>query len=244
MQWLREMWTKEGPGISKNAPKKTGLALFGQTLAREWWEMVKLNILFILAAMFIVTLPAAIAATARICLAHVEDRNTYLLRDFFEAFAHYFWRATAWGLAFSAAIGFGTYAIVTYAAIAPGNLLLVLPLMTALVVTVFLGVLACHLLVLMVMRDLPAFALLRLAVIASFLRPLPVLAAMLFVAALWLAHVLLYPVSVFMPAAFNFSLGMFAIVFSAHRAAETVLALPAAAPLSGLGAKAGQATHI
>src|SRR4051812_9598992 len=100
MQWLRNMWTKEGPGIPKNAPKKIGLALFAQILAREWWEMVKLNILFILSAMFVVTLPAALAATARLCVILVEDRNTYLLRDFSEAFVRYFWRATAWGLAF------------------------------------------------------------------------------------------------------------------------------------------------
>jgi len=244
MQWLREMWTKEGPGISKNAPKKTGLALFGQTMAREGWEMVKLNILFILAALFIVTIPAAVAATARICLTHVEDRNTYLLRDFCEAFTRYFWRATAWGLGFGAAIGLGAYAVITYAAIARDNVLLVLPLMTAVVVTVFLGVLACHLLVLMVMRNLPALTLLRLAAIASFMRPLPVMAAMLFVAALWLAHILLYPVSVFMPAAFNFSLGMFAIVFSAHRAAETVLDLPPEPTRSDLKPEAGQAKHI
>ncbi len=49
MQWLRDMWTREGPGIAKDAPKRTGLALFAEILVREWWEMVKLNILFILA---------------------------------------------------------------------------------------------------------------------------------------------------------------------------------------------------
>ncbi|MGO8352290.1 hypothetical protein ACC790_37800, partial [Rhizobium johnstonii] len=46
-----------GPGISKDAPKRTGLALFAEILVRDWWEMVKLNILFILAALFVVTLP-------------------------------------------------------------------------------------------------------------------------------------------------------------------------------------------
>lgn len=243
MQWLREMWTKEGPGIPKNAPRKTGLALFGQTLARECWELVKLNLLFILTAVFIVTIPAAIAATARICVAHVEDRNTYLLRDFVEAFTRYFWRATAWSLLFAGAIGLSGYAIATYAHAAPDNVWLAFPLTVALVVTVFLGILACHLLVLMVMRDLPALTLLKLAAVASFMRPLPVMAAMLFVVALWLAHILLYPVSVIMPAAFNFSLGMFAIVFSAHRAAVTVLALPPARQ-SDLKPEAGQARHI
>ncbi|MGK6316398.1 DUF624 domain-containing protein [Neorhizobium sp. DT-125] len=228
MQWLRDMWTKEGPGISKDAPKKIGLALFAEVFAREWWEMVKLNILFILTAMFVVTIPAALAATARVCLAFVEDRNTYLLRDFTEAFVRYFWRATTWGLAFTAALGIGAYAAVAYAAAARDNLVLAVPLTLSIVATAFIAVLACHLVILMVMRDLPAFGLLRLAAIASVLRPLPALAALGFVSALWVAHIVFYPVSVFMPATFNFSLGMFAVAFGVHRAAVMVLALPIA----------------
>lgn len=232
MQWLRDFWTKEGPGIPKNAPRKTGLALFFQIFAREWWEMVKLNILFILAALLIIPLPAALAAMAFVCVAFVEDRNTYLLRDFVEALRRYFWRATVWGLLFAAVIGLGGYATATYASAARENLLMAAPLALALVVTVFLGVMACHFLVLMVMRDLPGRTLIKLAAIASIIRPLPLLAALLFNAALWVAHIAFYPVSVFMPATLNFSLGLFAITFAAHRAAGMVLALPVAPPFS------------
>ncbi|NYJ10758.1 putative membrane protein YesL [Rhizobium leguminosarum] len=228
MQRLREMWTKEGPGIPKDAPKRTGLALFAEILAREWWEMVKLNILFILASLFVVTLPAALAAMARVSVALVEDRNTYLLRDFTEAFIHYFWRATAWGLALAGAFAICLQAILTYAAGARDNLMLAAPLAIALVATAFIAVFACHLVMLMMMRDLPALRLLRLAALASVVRPLPALGALAFNAALWLAHILFYPVSVFMPATFNFSLGMFAVAFGVHRAVVLVLDLPEA----------------
>ncbi|ARM92438.1 hypothetical protein RHEC894_PE00415 (plasmid) [Rhizobium sp. CIAT894] len=226
MQWLRDMWTKEGPGIPKDAPAKTGLALFADILAREWWEMVKLNILFLLASLLVVTLPAALVAMARVSVALVEDRNTYLLRDFTEAFRRYFLRATAWGLAMAGGLAIGVHAIITYAAGARDNLILTAPLAIALVATAFLAVAACHLIVLMVMRDLSALRLLRLAALASLLRPLPALAALAFNAALWLTHILFYPVSVFMPATFNFSLGMFAVAFGVHRAAVMVLDLP------------------
>ncbi|MBW6425985.1 DUF624 domain-containing protein [Rhizobium sp. XQZ8] len=229
MRWLRDTWTKEGPGIPRNAPKKTGLALCAEIFAREWWEMVKLNILFILASLFVVTIPAAIAATARISVSLVEDRNIYLLRDFTEAFAKYFVRATLWGLAFAAAIGLGIYAIATYAHNARENLILAAPLTVAIFATVFIVVMACHLALLMVMGDMPALQLLRLAATASLIRPLPALAALAFVAALWLLHITFYPVSVFMPATLNFSLGMFAVAFGVHRSAEMVLSLwPAA----------------
>ncbi len=243
MQWLRDMWTKEGPGIPKNAPKKTGLALFRQTFAREWWEMVKLNILFILAALLIIPLPAALAAMAFVCVAFVEDRNTYLLRDFLGALHRYFWRATIWGLLFAAAIGLGGYAVATYASAARENLMMAVPLAIAFVVTLFLCITACHFLVLMVMRNLPAKKLLQLSAIASIIRPLPVMAALLFVAGLWLAHIAFYPVSVFMPATLNFSLGLFAITFAAHRAAMMVLALPVATQ-PNLETEAASAKHI
>ncbi|NEH38345.1 DUF624 domain-containing protein [Rhizobium ruizarguesonis] len=223
MQWLRDMWTREGPGIPKDAPKRTGLALFAEILVREWWEMVKLNFLFILAGLFVVTLPAALAAMARVSVALVEDRNTYLLRDFTEAFLRYFWRATAWGLALAGALAVCIHAIATYGAGARDNLLLSAPLTVALVATAFVAVLACHLVILMVMRDLPALQLLRLAALASVVRPFPALAALAFTAGLWLAHILFYPVSVFMPATFNFSLGMFAVAFGVHRTAVMVL---------------------
>jgi uncharacterized membrane protein YesL len=217
------MWTREGPGIPKDAPKRTGLALFAEILVREWWEMVKLNFLFILAGLFVVTLPAALAAMARVSVALVEDRNTYLLRDFTEAFLRYFWRATAWGLALAVALAVCIHAIATYGAGARDNLLLSAPLTVALVATAFVAVLACHLVILMVMRDLPALQLLRLAALASVVRPFPALAALAFTAGLWLAHILFYPVSVFMPATFNFSLGMFAVAFGVHRTAVMVL---------------------
>jgi uncharacterized membrane protein YesL len=223
MQWLRDMWTREGPGIPKDAPKRTGLALFAEILVREWREMVKLNFLFILAGLFVVTLPAALAAMARVSVALVEDRNTYLLRDFTEAFLRYFWRATAWGLALAVALAVCIHAIATYGAGARDNLLLSAPLTVALVATAFVAVLACHLVILMVMRDLPALQLLRLAALASVVRPFPALAALAFTAGLWLAHILFYPVSVFMPATFNFSLGMFAVAFGVHRTAVMVL---------------------
>ena len=219
MQWLRDMWTKEGPGIPKNAAKKRGLALFAEIICREWWEMVKLNLLFVLASLPIITIPAALAAMASVSVALVEDRNTYLGRDFRAAFRKYFWQATMAGTIMSSAIALGVNATVTYASLATGELVFAVPFAISLAATVFIGVFACHDLVLMVMRDLPVMQRVRLAALASLARPLSAIGALGFVAALWLVHILLYPVSVCMPAALNFSLGMFAVTFSVHRAA-------------------------
>ncbi len=40
-------YNKPGPGIDKNAPKKKGLNLFYDTLFRKFWDVIKLNLLYI-----------------------------------------------------------------------------------------------------------------------------------------------------------------------------------------------------
>jgi hypothetical protein len=227
MQWLEAMWTREGKGIDKDAPKRTGLALFFQIIAREWWELVKLNLLFILVSLPLVTLPAATFATASICRAMVEDRNVYLLRDFLEALHQYALRATAWGMATGAVLALGLYAIATYGAAARDSLIYAAPLTVSLVATAFAGLWATYFLAVSVTAQRPFLQVLKLSALATLWRPLPLLGALAFVASLWLAHILLYPVSVFMPATLNFSLGLFAVMFGAQRAATLVLALPA-----------------
>lgn len=226
IQWLQNYWTKEGAGISKDAPKRKGLGLFTEILGREWWEIVKLNILFLLTSLFIITIPAAIFAMASVTHAFVEDRNVYLLRDFIEGLKRYWIRATIWALALGIALGIGTYTSLTYGAATGTNLAYAAALTISLCVTLFLLVVAIQFMVLSVCVERPALETIRLAAIATLVKPLPVLGAILFVCGLWLAHILLYPVSVFMPAAFNFSLGMFAILFGAHGGAMQVLALP------------------
>ena len=230
MQWLRDSWIREGRGIPRDAPKKQGIALFAEILLREWWEMVKLNLLFVLASLPLVTIPASLAAMASVSVAFVEDRNIYLARDFLAAFRRHFAAATVLGVVLGGSIALGAHAVVSYASLANENLMFAAPLAVTLGATAFLCIFACHVLVLMVMRDLSYLQLARLAARASLARPMPAIGALGLVAVLWLVHILFYPLSVFMPATVNFSLGMFAITFAVHRAANDVLAMPRVLP--------------
>lgn len=225
MQWMRGYFLKEGPGIPKDAPKKTGLALFMDILGREWWELVKLNLVFILFSLPLVTLPAAQVAASRICVAMVEDRNCYLWRDFWETFRTRFVSTTLAGASLGAAFAVTGYALAVYMRAAAQNLAFALPLAVALVVLVLIPLLAAHLFALLAMCRLPLSRLLPIACLGLLARPLPGLAALAFVAALWLAHVLFYPASVLMPAVLNFSVGTLAMTFGVHKAAVRFLPL-------------------
>ena len=225
MQWMRDYFLKEGPGIPKDAPKKTGLALFVDILGREWWELVKLNLLFILFSLPLVTLPAAQVAATRICVAMVEDRNCYLWRDFWETFRARFVAATLAGISLGVAFGVTGFALAAYVRAAAQNLAFSLPLAVALVVLALVPLLAAHLFALLAMSRLPLSRLLPVACLGLLARPLPGLAAMGFVAALWLLHVLLYPASILMPAVLNFSVGTLAMTFGVHKMAVRLLSL-------------------
>jgi uncharacterized membrane protein YesL len=224
MDWLRNYWLREGPGIPKDAPTRKGLALFGEIVGREWWELVKLNLLFIVFALPLVTLPAAAFATTRVTLAMVEDRNTYLLRDFLDSFRARFWSATLVGGVLVTAVAGAAWVVSIYARAATVNLAFAAPLAMAAAVLTLLPLYGAHLFVLMAMSPHPLVRLLRPAALGLIARPLPAFGALGFVAALWLAHVAFYPVSVFMPALVNFSFGTLALTFGVHNAAALCLA--------------------
>lgn len=214
MRWLTDRFNKAGPGIPKDAPQKTGLALFGQIMRREYWELFKLNIMIILFSLPVFTIPATYTAATRVTISMVRDENSYLLRDFIDTFRRTFWTATICGIGFAAVLGVSGYATFIYGQFAFGNLLYAVPFAFSGALFLITLLIATHFFVILAERDLPLPLILRLAFLATLAKPLPALAAIAFIVGLWLIHILLYPVSVFMPAIFIFSLGTLATTFA------------------------------
>lgn len=218
MNWLTNYYFGEGPGIPKDAPKPEGLRLLAAVLGREWWELLKLNVLFILFALPVVTLPAAYFATVSVTLTMVEDRNVFLWRDFWTAFRSRFALVTLLGLVLCGGGALSALAIGTYAEAAKDNLLSVVPLSVAVTVSVLLPLYAIHLFVgLAEGADRSLAEIARAAAIGLLARPLPGLAALCVVALLWLAHILFYPASILLPVLVNFSLGALVTSFAVLR---------------------------
>jgi uncharacterized membrane protein YesL len=225
MSWFKPRWIKDGPGIDRNAPPKQGLALLLDVIARNWWELIQLNLLVILFSLPLVTLPAALVAAARICVLMLEDRPVYLGRDFLEAFRGRFLRATLLGLLIIAAIGIALFAASTFLAAARENLAFALPFTISAATALFAAIAAAYAVTLLALRDQPLASLLKRALLGALARPLPALGALAVVATLWVLHILFYPASIFMPAVVNFSFGMLAVTFGVHQAAVRLLAV-------------------
>jgi uncharacterized membrane protein YesL len=214
MRWLADHYFAEGPGISKDTPKRTGLALVAETMWREGIELMKLNLLFVLACLPVVTIPAAFAAMMRVTLTMAEDRNVYLVEDFVQAFRRHFVRATLLGLGIAAAVTIPGYAAFCYAGLAVTTPLYAVPLALSVGVACLFAIAGTYAFALLVISDFSLGDILRLSLLAALARPGKPLAALGFVAGLWLLHILFYPVTLVMPAIINFAFGTLAIAFS------------------------------
>ena len=128
MSWLTPGWLKSGPGIDRNAAPKQGFALLADVIARNWWELIQLNLLVILFSLPLITLPAALVAAAHICVLMLADKPVYLVRDFIEAFRGRFINATLLGVTILAALGLSGFAAVTFLHAAKTSLIFAVPL--------------------------------------------------------------------------------------------------------------------
>ena len=212
------LYAPDRPDVPSDAPKKTGLALFLSILVREWWELLKLNIVFVLMSLAVVTIPAAQAAATRVAVDLVEDRNSYLGRDFMETFRAEFWRASLGGWLILAGQGIAVYAVWVYLQALPVSPVFAIPVVVSFAGFVVLTLMSFHFYPLLVETELPLRLVLKNALYLAFLNLRHGFLAFVICLALWVVHVLAYPLSVFMPAMMNFSLGILVATFAAQGA--------------------------
>ena len=77
-------YEKEGPGISKNAPKKKTFVIFFETFFRNFWKFITVNLVF-----GILSIPQITSGLASVGLTHVarntaRDKHSFGLSDFFD----------------------------------------------------------------------------------------------------------------------------------------------------------------
>ena len=221
MNWYLNHFLGEGPGIAKDEPQPIGLRLLARTIGREWWELIKLNLLFLIFSLPVVTLPAAYYACVRVSLTMIEDRNVYLWRDFREAFWSRFTTMMFLGAMLAVASGLGFLAVKTYANAALHQIMFAAPLAIAITVSALVPLFAVHLFVAFASAsDRPVRQIALAAAFGVLARPLPGILALACVAVLWLAHVVFYPASVLLPVLIIFSLTALVTTFAVREGVQ------------------------
>ncbi len=78
-------YDKPGPGIDKNSPKKTGIALFWDIFREKFWNLIPLSLLYWLLCLPIVTVGFADVGITYITRNYAREKPTFMLSDFFSA---------------------------------------------------------------------------------------------------------------------------------------------------------------
>ena len=105
---------KDRPDLERSAIRKRGFVGYMDMLWREFFELLKLNLLFLLSCVPIVTIPAALTAMHRITSVMVRDENHFLWPDYWKAFRRDFWKSLAGGVILAAVLVLFTLSTVFY----------------------------------------------------------------------------------------------------------------------------------
>ncbi len=77
-------FTKEGPGIRKDAPKKKIFFVFFETFFRNFWRFFSVNLIYFLTSLPILTHGMAMAGITNITRNIARDKHSFGLSDYFE----------------------------------------------------------------------------------------------------------------------------------------------------------------
>ncbi len=84
--FFRKDYAQPGPGVDRDEPEKTGLSRLAEIFSIECVSLVKLNLLFLVSCIPVVTLPAAVIAMNRVTRMMVLDQPVTLLYHYKSAF--------------------------------------------------------------------------------------------------------------------------------------------------------------
>lgn len=210
-------YDKPGKGVKKDEREKKRFFAFFDLFKRKFGKLVKLNLLFLLFCLPIVTIGPAIAALFKITRYYVEEKPVFLFSDFFDAFKQNFKQGFIVGLINALLMFFCNYGMQFYISMAETNGLywIVVVLLCMFMLATFVAFMYIYLM--MVTVDLPIFALLRNSYMMIFLGRFTNFFTLFFVALLIAVEYLLFPWALILAPFLLFSLIALIISFNSFQ---------------------------
>lgn len=84
MGMFRPNYNQNGPGVSKNEPKKKGFFLFWDIYFRKFWHLIQLNIIFVLACCTVVFIGPALAGMSYVLRNFSQEKHAFVWEDFLD----------------------------------------------------------------------------------------------------------------------------------------------------------------
>ena len=104
-------YEKEGPGISKNGPKKKTFIVFFETFFRNIWKFIPINLVYSLITLPVITSGIASVGLTNVARNTARDKHSFGLSDFFETIKKNFKQSLIAGI-----VNTFVYALIFFAA--------------------------------------------------------------------------------------------------------------------------------
>ena len=91
-------YTQEGKGVDKGPDTRPRVVVFFDIFFRKFWSLVKVNLLFIVACIPVITIGPAIAGLTKILSNYAREEHAFIWTDFWDTFKNNFGRALLIGL--------------------------------------------------------------------------------------------------------------------------------------------------
>ena len=193
--FFRKDYARPGPGIDPNEPEKTGFARFFQIIGLECVTLLKLNLLFLLCCIPVLTIPPALFAMHQVVRKMVLDQPVDCFYHYRTAFRRRLGRSYIAFLLTAAPLAASGYGAFFYLRYAAENYVAFLPFMVC--STIFLvTMLASPYLYGVLGAGRPVWTGLRLALALGLGKPLRAIAADLCSYGLTLAALMPFPITV------------------------------------------------
>ena len=204
--------------IDKAADVSGDVREYSMTAAlRHWVLLIKLNALFVLFSLPLITLPAAYCATVDIMHDLLRDqyREPFMLARFSATFRGSFNRALSAGFIFACVQIICISSVYFYGVLATTHLFYSVFCAVAFALMVMNLLAACYFYTALSLYPTLTFRqLLKVALYSVLLKPWTVLLGISAVMLIWVAHLLTYPYSLFFPVFISLSIGVLILTFT------------------------------
>ncbi len=77
-------YSKPGPGVHKNGPKKKSFVVFFEIFFRKFWKLITVNLLYVLVSLPVLTVGLANAGISYVTRNYAREKHAFIAGDFFE----------------------------------------------------------------------------------------------------------------------------------------------------------------
>lgn len=207
---------KAGPGVSKNAPPKKRIVLFGELFVRKFWKIIQMNLLYVLFCLPIVTIGPATAALTYVMRCFVQEKPVFLFADFLDAFKKN-WKQSAitWVLS-TAIIALMGLAIFTYSGMADQTFAWNIPLVLVMAFALVVIMTHFYIYLLIVTVDLKLTQIIKNSFILALAGLKSNLLTVVWLVLIWGAMVLFFPYTVILLPFFPLAFSVFIVCFNSY----------------------------